>query len=214
MNDKKQTNTLIFKIPMFILVVAYLSLFIYQLFTKDFNIDNNDDKLKLILVLISVFIMGITSITKSKISILFSLLNSLLIIYLFLNNFNIKIIDYKTKDKNPNKLTCNGKTETSDDTIIDIDYENDKITKIVYTYIFNSDTKDGAENLVNHFDKQYSETNSIYSEITIGDKIEVKFTYNINELDNETIKNIDNINTSYKKFKKEKLNNFECKNRD
>lgn len=214
MNDKKQTNTLIFKIPMFILVVAYLSLFIYQLFTKDFNIDNNDDKLKLILVLISVFIMGITSITKSKISILFSLLNSLLIIYLFLNNFNIKIIDYKTKDKNPNKLTCNGKTETSDDTIIDIDYENDKITKIVYTYIFNSDTKDGAENLVNHFDKQYSETNSIYSEITIGDKIEVKFTYNINELDNETIKNIDDINTSYKKFKKEKLNNFECKNRD
>ena len=215
MNDtKKQTGSVIFKIIMFILVFGYATFYIYQLYT-DKIIINNDENIKIILLFISFFLMGCSLISKNKLSLFFSITNILLICCIILFNY-IKLpkINNSSKKIETGKITCTGKTDNSDNTTINLDYEKNKINKIEYIYIYSMEEKNGAENLVNHFDKQYSEINSIYSEITYTDKIEVKFTYNLNKLDKETIKSLDNISDSYKEFKDKNLNNLECKNRD
>ena len=113
------------------------------------------------------------------------------------------------------KITCTGITDTSDDTKIDIDYNEDQIKKIVYTYTFNINKKDGAENLVNRFDRKYSEIDNIYSEITISDNVIVTFTYKLENVDQDKLKELDeDIETSFKKYKEKELNNLTCKNRD
>ena len=214
MNDikeKKQVKTLRYKLPMFLLVIGYMIYFIYEIFTKDFSLDYDNDKIKLILLFIIVFIMGCSAI----LAIFFSITNIILVVVALLINFNVKIPNFKTSDtKKSGNIICTGKTDTSDNTTVEIEYDNDTINKIVYKYIFNLDNKTGAENLVNHFDKNYSEINAIYSEITYKDNVEVKFTYNIDKIDKDTLKSLDEITDSYKEFKEKELNKLQCKNRD
>lgn len=211
----KKDNSLIFKIISIILVLGYIVFFIIQYITTNFDFNNNINKIVLLFSLI--FILCLCLVTKKKISIFFSILSWILVIILiFPNIYKIIPNPIKSTEKNTlNKISCSGKTDTSDDTIIDIDYKNDKINKIIYTYTFDIDKKDGAQNLVNRFNNLYSDLINIYGEIEISDNVVVKITYKLENMDIDKIKEIDdNFTDSYKKFKKENLDSLTCKNRD
>lgn len=214
-NILKRDKSLVFKIISIILVLGYIGFFVFEYITTDF--DFNKNIFKIILFFILIFIFCCCLITKNKVSICFGILSWILILLLIFPNIH-KIIPNPINNNNKNKLnkiTCNGSTDTSDNTIIDIDYTNDKINKIIYTYTFDIDKKDGAQNLVNRFDKMYSDFASIYSEIEISDNVVVKITYKLDNVDIDKITEIDDdFTASYKIFKKEKLKNLTCKNRD
>ena len=215
----KNRNSLKLKIPMFILVIGYISFFIYQIFTHDFDINKDGNILKVILIFISVFFLGCSSITSNKLSNFFTLSNYailLLLVIPVLPNVipkNIKLTHSTTSIKEGN-LVCSGSTDTSENTKIDVSYVKDNISKLVYTYTFDINNKKGAENLVNHFDKKFQEIDNIYSEITISDNVTVTFTYNLEDVDKTKLSEIDSeINTSLKQLKNAELKNMTCDNR-
>ena len=215
-NSIKKDYSLIFKIISIIFILGYISFFIFKYITTDFNLDKNFFKTILFFILIIIFCCCL--ITKRKVSIFFSIISWLLILLLVFSNIE-KLIPNPIKNENNKnelkKITCSGSTDTSDNTIIDIDYTNDKISKIIYTYTFDIDKQDGAQNLVNRFDKMYSDFVNIYSEIEISDNVVVKTTYKLNNVDIDKIKEIDeDFTNSYKEFKKKNLKDLACKNRD
>lgn len=218
-NKKNKTDyALVYKIIMYILVIGYIIFFIYQLLTKDFNIDKNINRLKIILLFLSIFILGCATITTKKASIALSITNYLVIIILILINFNLKLPNFRfDKEKTDNKkvsgkLECNGKTDTSDNTIINVYYTGNKIDKIVYTYIYDLKNQTGAENLSNHYDKKYADFANIYSEITISDDVQVKVSFNLDRVDIDKLKEIDKEHTvSFKELKDKELKNLSCK---
>ena len=214
----KKKSYLKYKVPMFLLSIGYIVYFIYLFLTKDYDFNKTINIIKLVGLFLLVFILGLTSLTNSKLTIFFSIIGYLLITSLVILNLNIKIPkinNSKEAKTNSGKITCKGKTDTSDNTTIDIDYKKDKINTIIYTYRFDIKNKTGAENLVNHFDKSYIDYNNIYSEITISNDVEVKFYYNLDNIDINKIKEInDKITDSYKEFKKNELSSLECKTRD
>lgn len=211
----KKDKSLLFKIVSIIFVLGYIVFFIYQFINTDFNFENNLYKIVLLFILLLLFCCCL--VTKNIISIMLGICSWIIILFLIFPNIQ-KLIPNPIKDStktNRNKITCNGSTDTSDKTIIDIDYTNDKIIKIIYTYTFDIEKKDGVQNLVNRFDKMYSDFASIYSEIEISDNVIVKITYKLDNVDIDKIKEIEETFTnSYKEFKKKNLNNFTCKNRD
>lgn len=212
----KKDYSLVFKIISIVFLLGYICFFIFQYIFTDYNLNKNI--LKIILFFILIIIFCCCLITKRKVSIFFSIVSWLLILFLVFPNIE-KLIPNPIKNENNknklNKITCNGSTDTSDNTIIDINYTNDKISKIIYTYTFDIDKKDGAKNLANRFNKLYSDFVNIYSEIEISDNVVVRTTYKLNNLDINKIKDIDkDFTDSYKEFKKKYLKFFTCKNRD
>ena len=219
-SEKKTSKYyLIYKIPMLILIISYLIYFIYEYISKDYDINKKENIINIGLIFLSIFLLGLAIVTNNKISLVFTVTNYVVILFLIVpivlavlpkhekNSTASKIVEDE-------KITCTGSTDTSDETQIDIDYNGDRINKIVYTYIFNIDKKDGAENLVNRFDKKYNDIDNIYSEITISDNVVVTFTYKLENVDQNKLKEIDeDIETSFKKLKETQLNNLTCKNR-
>ena len=212
--NKKNNNLLKYKIPMFILVIGSIAFFIYQIFTKDFDINKDLNLVKIILIFISVFFLGCSAITSNKMSKFFTLSNYVIVLLLvvsILPNIIPKDIKLTSTNIKTESMICKGATNTSDNTIINIDYTKDNINKIVYTYTFDINSKTGAENLVNHFDKKYQEIDNIYSEITISDNVTVTLTYNLDNVDKDKLSNIDDtIPTSVKELKKDTLNSMTC----
>lgn len=207
------------KIIMYLFSIIYIVYFVYLFMTKEFNLNNNMDLIRIIGLFIIVFINGLATLTNSKLTIFLSILVYILTIGLTITTLNIKVPKIKSINKNNTNETghiiCVGKTDTSDDSKIEVTYNKDKIDRITYTYIFDIKNKTGAENLVNHFDKANSSNDNIYSEITISDNVEVKFYYNLNNADIKEIQKDNNkITDSYKEFKKNELDKLQCKTRD
>lgn len=206
------------KIIMYLFSITYIVYFIYLFMTKDFDFKNQMDLIRFIGLFVLVFFNGLATLTNSKLTVFLSIIVYLLVIGLTITTLNIKVPKVKNKQSNNNEtgnIICTGKTDTSDDTTIQVEYENDVINKIIYTYIFDKKNKTGAENLANHFDKSNSGNDNIYSEITISDKVEVKFYYILDNVDIKEIQKSNNkITSSYKEFKKNELNNMKCKTRD
>lgn len=219
-NVKTNKYYLIYKIPMLILIISYLIYFIYEYISKDYDINKKENIINIVLIFLSIFLLGLAIVTNNKISLIFTFTNYIVILFLIVPTI-LTILPKFEKSTTVNKIiedekiTCTGITDTSNETKIDIDYNENQIKKIVYTYTFNIDKKDGAENLVNRFDRKYSEIDNIYSEITISDNVIVTFTYKLENVDQDKLKELDeDIETSFKKFKENELNNLTCKNRD
>lgn len=219
-NLKTNKYYLIYKIPMLILIISYLIYFIYEYISKDYDINKKENIINIGLIFLSIFLLGLSIVTNNKISLVFTFTNYIVILFLIVPSI-LTILPKFEKSTTVNKIiedekiTCTGITDTSDDPKIDIDYNEDQIKKIVYTYTFNINKKDGAENLVNRFDRKYSEIDNIYSEITISDNVIVTFTYKLENVDQDKLKELDeDIETSFKKYKEKELNNLTCKNRD
>lgn len=219
-SEKKTSKYyLIYKIPMLILIISYLIYFIYEYISKDYDINKKENIINIGLIFLSIFLLGLAIVTNNKISLVFTVTNYVVILFLIVP-IVLAVLPKREKNSTASKIvedekiTCTGSTDTSDETQIDIDYNGDRINKIVYTYIFNIDKKDGAENLVNRFDKKYNDIDNIYSEITISDNVVVTFTYKLENVDQNKLKEIDeDIETSFKKLKETQLNNLTCKNR-
>lgn len=213
---KNRKSYLILKSSIFIFTISFIIFFIKQFLNSDFNLNNTKDLINLICLFISIVLLGFVSITNSKLAIITSILSYILYVIIIVNNCNIKIpnININRKDKEQNVI-CNGQDENNNDITINFTYKKDKISKINYTYNYKLEDKTGAENLVNHFDKLYSEYNNIYSEITISDKVIVNLYYNFDNIDINKLKELDeNITDSYKEFKDKTLNKLTCKNRE
>ncbi len=219
-NVKKNKYYLIYKIPMLILIICYLIYFVYEYISKDYDINKKENIINIVLIFLSIFLLGLAIVTNNKISLIFTITNYIVILFLIVPIVSTILPKFEksstvSKTIEDEKITCTGITDTSDKTQIDIDYNKDQIKKIVYTYTFNIDKKDGAENLVNRFDKKYSEIDNIYSEITISDNVIVTFTYKLENIEQNKLKELDeDIETSLEKFKEKELNNLACKNRD
>ncbi len=217
----KKTNKyyLIYKIPMLIAIIGYLIYFIYEYINKDYDISKRENIINTVLIFVSIFLLGLSIVTSNKLTLAFTFTNYIVIILLIAPIISASLP--KSEKNSPankkiteEKITCEGSTETSEITQVDVDYAEDKIKRIVYTYTFNIDKKDGAENLKNRFDHKYSEIDNIYSEITISDKVTVTFTYKLENIEAEKLKEADEeLETSFKKFKERELNNLTCKNR-
>lgn len=217
--ELKKDKSLIYKLITFILVIMYFIYYIYQYITKDFDLNNKINFIRTIILFLSIFLLGCTSITKKRTSIVFSIITYIVLSILIIPNIYSLIPKIEKKEKKSTnekiKITCEGSTDTSDNTIINIDYTNDTINKVVYSYTYKLENKTGAENLVNRFDKMYAYVSNIYSEIEISDKVIVTFTYKFDDVNIDKIKEIDDsITTSYKEFKNNNLNNLTCKNRE
>lgn len=211
--ELKGKNTIGLKIPMFILVIGYLIYFIYTFITKDYNFDDNFNKINLVLIFVSVFLLGCSAITTSKITFIYTLANYI-IVFILISTSIYSVLPTKDKKANEKKeeiVICEGKTESSDNTKIEVTHTNDKVNKIIYTYVFDLKNKTGAENLVNRFDKSYLDFTNIYSEIEINDKVTVNLYYNLDNVSMDVINNIDSeITDSYSKLKENTLKNLTC----
>ena len=214
MKREYKGNTIGYKIPMFILVIGYLIYFIYTFITKDYDFNDKFNKINLVLIFVSVFLLGCSAITTSRRTLIYTISNYI-IVFILIGTSIYNIIPKKDKNNSINKeetLICNGKTDTSDNTTIEVTYEGNKIKKLVYTYLFNIKNKTGAENLVNRFDKAFASFTNIYSEIEISDNVTVRFTYNLENVSIDTVKEINNdITDSYDELKKNTLDNLSCK---
>lgn len=213
---KKVINfSLRYKLPMFLFVMGYIILFIIQYITKDFDINKTHNIIKVVLMFVSVFLLGCSCITNNKVSVFFTFANYI-VLFVLLIPFIIDLLPDKLKIKESkidDKITCSGKSELSDKTTINIDYKKDKIKKIVYIYTYDLENVTGAENQINRFDKMYEDFDNIYSEIEVSDKVVVTLTYNLENIDIDKLKQIDDINTnSYKEFKKS-IKGYKCSKR-
>lgn len=207
--------SLIFKIPMFILTIGYLTFFIYQYIKNGFEFNNIGNIIKIILVFLSVIFLGCATITTNKRAIIFTSLNYITLLILIIPII-VKVIpktdDYKEEKTSKENITCDGKSDISDNTKVEISKKGNEIQRIVYTYTFDIKDQTEAENVFNRFDKQFNSINNIYSEITISDNVIVTFTYNLENVKLEDVKAIDDsITTSYKDFKDKQLSGFSCK---
>lgn len=209
MKNKK----ILIKFIMYIITIAYMILFVYQYLNNGFEIDKNNNMLKVILLFIAFISCSISSITNSKATYIFAFINYITVIILFVLSISLYIPkDNKVpKEDKVKEIICTGKSTISDNSTIEITYQGDKINKLIYTHIFDKDDESGAKNLINKFDVQYKEFDTIYSEITISDNVIVKFTYNIEHISHE---NLDENITSYKSLYNNELKNMTCKNRD
>ena len=213
---KKVINfSLRYKLPMFLFVMGYIVLFIYQYITKDFDINKTHNIIKVALMFLSVFLLGCSCITNNKASVFFTFANYI-VLFVLLIPFIIDLLPEKLKvveSQTADKITCSGKSELSDNTTINIDYKKDKIKKIVYIYTYDIENTVGAENQVNRFEKLYEGYNNIYSEIDISDKVVVTLTYNLENVNIDELHEIDDtITDSYKKFKKQ-ISSYKCNKR-
>lgn len=215
---KNKKNYILHKIPIFILTITYIIYFIIMFINKDFSLNNNKDLINIICLFVLVILLGIISITNSKLTVFISIVSYIIYILLIINNTNIKLPNINIKKKTQEKeksIICNGKTDISDNTIINITYKGDIISNITYTYKYDIKNKTGAENLVNHFDKLYSDYGNIYSEITISDDVIVNLYYNFKDINIDEIKKLDEkITNSYKELNEKELSKLECKNRE
>lgn len=220
-DSKKKTNKyyLILKIPMLILIMFYLIYFIYEYISKDYDLNKRENIINIVLIFTSIILLGLSIITSNKLTLVFTCTNYLVTILLFTPVILTSLPKLEkqvptSKNIEEKQITCSGSTDTSDITQIDVNYSEDKIKKIVYIYTFNIDKKDGAENLMNRFDRKYNEIDNIYSEITIGDKVTVTFTYKLENVDQNKLKEVDEeFEPSFKNFKEKELKNLTCKNR-
>lgn len=213
---KKVINfSLRYKLPMFIFVMGYIVLFIIQYITKDFDIHKTHNIVKVVLMFLSVFLLGCSCITNNKTSVFFTFTNYI-VLFILIIPFIIDLLPEKLKvveSKIDDKITCTGHSELSDNTTINIDYKKDKIKKIVYIYTYDVENTLGAENQVNRFEKMYLDFDNIYSEIDVSDKVVVTLTYDLEHVDMDKLKDIDDtITDSYKKFKKQ-LSGYKCSKR-
>lgn len=215
MNKEYKGNTIGFKIPMFILVIGYLIYFIYTFITKDYNFNDKFNKINLVLIFISVFLLGCSAITNSRRTIFYTICNYI-VVFVLIGTSIYSVLPKDNKNKNKiETMICTGSTESSDNTTVEVSYSNNKINKLSYTYIFDLKNKTGAENLVNRFDKQFANFNSIYSEIEISDKVTVKLTFNLENVSMDTVKSIDeNITNDYNELKEKQLNGLTCEQKN
>jgi uncharacterized alkaline shock family protein YloU len=164
---------------------------------------------------LSVFLLGCSCITNNKTSVFFTFANYI-VLFILIIPFIIDLLPEKLKvveSKTDDKITCTGHSELSDNTTINIDYKKDKIKKIVYIYTYDVENTLGAENQVNRFDKMYLDFDNIYSEIDVSDKVVVTLTYDLEHVDMESLKEVDDtITDSYKKFKKQ-ISGYKCNKR-
>lgn len=213
---KKVINfSLRYKLPMFLFVMGYIVLFIIQYITKDFDINKTHNIIKVVLMFLSVFLLGCSCITNNRLSIFFTFTNYI-VLFVLMIPFIIDLLPDKLKaveSKTDDKITCNGVSELSDKTTINIDYKNDKIKKIVYIYTYDIENTVGAENQVNRFEKMYEEFDNIYSELEVSDKVVVTLYYNLENVDMNKLKEVDDtITNSYKEFKKQ-IKGYKCSRR-
>lgn len=229
-DEKKKTNKTFIgsKIFMFILIIGYFSYFIYFYVTSDFNWNDKLNIFKVVLLIITVFILCITALTNNTVALFFSIINYILIFCLigisatkYINIDLSKDVKQKVKSESKKevkpqkeKIVCMGKTDISDNTEIDIDYTDDKTNLLVYRYHFDLDKQQDAEKIVNEFNKEYSNIESIYGEININDSVTVALTYDIDNIKKEELPNLkDNKFLSYKELQASDLNNLQCKTR-
>ncbi len=205
---------LVFKIPMFILTIVYLTVFIYNFIKNGYEFDTFNNILKVILIFVGIILLGLSTITMGRKSIIFAIGNYIVIFILIIPSI-ISVMPKPSDYENSNKIdniVCSGSTDISNNSKIEITKKGNDIEKIVYIYTFDINDKAEAENVINRFDKQYTDINNIYSEITISNNVVVTFTYNMKNIDLNKLKEIDDtITTSYKDFKNKQLNNLTCK---
>lgn len=222
--NRKLSQHLPLKIIMILLIMASIAYFLYTYLTTNFSLDNKLNLFNLIFIFIMVIVLGITLLSNNLISIFFMTINYCLIIcFIIINLYSFlpqkKVVQNKKEDIT-SKITCTGITNISNNTTIDIDYQNDNIELIKYIYTFELKDQVKAEEYINNFDLTYKDLNNIYSEISINDKIIVTLTYRFLNSDIEKFKNISKAsyikdnNVSYQLFKEKELNNLTCKNRN
>lgn len=222
--NRKLSQHLPLKIIMILLIMTSIVYFLYTYLTTNFSLDNKLNLFNLIFIFIMLIVLGITLLSNNLISIFFMTINYCLIIcFIIINLYSFvpqkKVVQNKKEDIT-SKITCTGITNISNNTTIDIDYQNDNIELIKYIYTFELKDQVKAEEYINNFDLTYKDLNNIYSEISINDKIIVTLTYRFLNSDIEKFKNISKAsyikdnNVSYQLFKEKELNNLTCKNRN
>lgn len=204
-----KNSKLALKIIMFIIIIIYMILFV--LF-KGYN----NDILQISLLFIGIITCSLGAITNSKITYVFIFSNYIIFLILFIliaiPYLPKNIISKEDTNLIPTELICTGESDISNDTKIEITYVDDDIKNLAYTYTFSKDNQDGAKNLINKFDMQYKNYNTIYSELTINNNnITVKFTYDLENIDKA---DLDKNLVSFKNLNDKELKKMTCKNRD
>jgi len=176
----------------------------------------NNDILQISLLFIGIITCSLGAITNSKITYVFIFSNYIIFLILFIliaiPYLPKNIISKEDTNLIPTELICTGESDISNDTKIEITYVDDDIKKLAYTYTFSKDNQDGAKNLINKFDMQYKNYNTIYSELTINNNnITVKFTYDLENIDKD---DLDKNLVSFKNLNDKELKKMTCKNRD
>ncbi len=218
---KKTLVSLAAKLIMFILIIGYLAYFIYNYINTDFDWTNKINIFKVTLIFIIIIFLGIICLSNNKATLFFTIINYILICVLIV----VSLIDILPKKEKPatkqtkkektideGQLICTGKTNTSDNTKIQVTYKEDEIKELIYTYEFDLKDKEKAQELVNNFDNKYKEFNTIYSEISINDKINIIFTYNIEDVEQQNLDKLDI--KSYKELKEKELDKLTCQKKE
>lgn len=199
----KKKTSIILKLFILFITILYMSYFIYTILNNDFKVDNILI-IKSSLIILNILILLITLISKyaGKIT---SILNIIIIIVLI--GIDIYPLVNIKKEDNQKEITC-----TNDDISVKVLYKKNKVNKIIYTYTFDNDDMDGAQNFVNKFDTQYAAFDSIYSEIIFGDNITINLTYDIDKTDMDKLNEIYDYDLSnLDDLKSSELNNYICK---
>lgn len=199
----KKKTSIILKLFILFITILYMSYFIYTILNNDFKVDNILI-IKSSLIILNILILLITLISKyaGKIT---SILNIIIIIVLI--GIDIYPLVNIKKEDNQKEITC-----TNDDISVKVLYKKNKVNKIIYTYTFDNDDMDGAQNFVNKFDTQYAAFDSIYSEIIFGDNITINLTYDIDKTDMDKLNEIYDYDLSnLDELKSNELNNYICK---
>ncbi len=207
--DKKE---LIMKLILYLLVIGYLIYFVYDYLTGNFDWENKVNIFKVVILLISIFILGIVTVTNKSIALFFSITDYILILCLIGLTVTSLISptkkDEKEQKEEKHNLICTGRTENSAQTTIEVEYTNDTINLLKYTYLIDVDEQSHAEKLKEDFDKQYQDEENIYSEINISNDIILSFTYDMDKVNKKKIN--DEKLLSFTKLNDQELSNMEC----
>lgn len=198
----KKKTSIVLKLIILFITIAYMTYFIYDIMNNDFEV-NTILMIKSSLIILNTLILLITLISKyiGKITSVFNI-----IIIVILIGIHIYPLIPKEEIKQE-EINC-----TNDDINVKVFYTKDKVNKIIYTHIFDGEETEGAQNFVNKFDNQYLAFDSIYSEIIFGDKIEINLTYDIDNTDMDKLNDIYDYDLSkLEELKTHELNNYICK---